>query len=75
MARIVMYNRVTEVVTDSPLELGDRLDVYRGDGPREGDQMGEATVIGLRRDGFELYVDVEGITYEQRLRRLEAEGA
>ena len=37
--------------TEQTLAVGDVLEVVRGNGPREGDHMGEATVTALDDDG------------------------
>lgn len=50
---VIMHDRETHVVVgaDTTLAVGDTLPVIRGNGPREGEQMGTATVTDFRDDG------------------------
>jgi hypothetical protein len=49
--RLVMHDRETHLELDSEPEIGDTVEVIRGNGPREGDYMGTATVTGFEADG------------------------
>jgi hypothetical protein len=53
---------------DAPLSVGDTVEVIRGNGPREGDHMGVATVTGFEDGspvlavGFGGVGEVEGVS-------------
>lgn len=49
--RLVAYNRETYLETYTEPDVGDTFEVVRGNGPREGDHIGTATVIRLADDG------------------------
>ena len=42
-----MFDREIHLDVYDPLAVGDTLDVIRGNGPREGDRMGTATVTAF----------------------------
>jgi hypothetical protein len=48
-----MYNRETDMLVppEHEIAVGDKLDVIRGNGPREGERMGTATIVGFDDDG------------------------
>jgi hypothetical protein len=45
--RLVVHDRETHLEPYTDLIVGDVLEVIRGNGPREGDRMGTATVSGF----------------------------
>lgn len=45
--RLVVHNREMHLDVYDPLAVGDTFEVVRGNGPREGDYMGTATVTGI----------------------------
>ena len=49
--QLIVHDREAHLVCYAPLEIGDTIDVVRGNGPREGDRMGTATVIEFDEDG------------------------
>lgn len=49
--RLIVHDRETQVESDSDLLLGDKLEVIRGNGPREGGHMGIAIVTGFEKNG------------------------
>jgi hypothetical protein len=56
--RIVMYDRETHVEPDrEPIRVGDRFEVFRATGRREGDRIGVATVARLKDDGPVLWME------------------
>lgn len=61
-ARLVVYDDEIHLdwYADDPLVVGSIVEVIRGNGPREGDRMGSATVTGFEDDGPVLYVHLEG---------------
>jgi hypothetical protein len=63
VGRLVMYDRETHLVPFAELLLvGDTLEIVRGNGPREGDRMGTATVVR-----FEDGVPVMDIRWDERM--------
>jgi hypothetical protein len=54
--RVVVHDRETHVYVPGGLRVGDRLGVFRGNGPREGARMGAATVAGFEDDGTPILV-------------------
>jgi hypothetical protein len=59
MKKIHVYNDVIDTPAD--LEDGERVEVIRGNGPREGESMGYATVTMPTGDQCdELKIDFEG---------------
>jgi hypothetical protein len=57
--RLHVSNRMSHLEPTRPLEMGDTVEVVRGNGPREGDVMGIATVTGFFEDGRpRLHVDL-----------------
>ena len=46
-ARLVIHDREMHLDVYEPLAVGDTLEVIRGNGPREGDHMGTATVTSF----------------------------
>src|SRR5262249_42005548 len=55
--RLLVYDRETHLEPDAALAVGDLVEIVRGNGPREGARMGEATVTGFANDGS-LILDV-----------------
>jgi hypothetical protein len=55
-AHLIVHDREMhlEVADTNTLAVGDTVDVIRGNGPREGDRMGIATVTGFASDGAPL---------------------
>lgn len=49
--RVTIYDRQTVLDLEGPPALGDRYVVVRGNGPREGERMGVAIVVGFDDDG------------------------
>lgn len=50
--RLVMYDRETHLEPHGDtIGVGDTFELIRGNGPREGDSMGTATVTGFEDDG------------------------
>ena len=49
--RLYLHDREMHLDADVDYELGDVIEVVRGNGPREGDYMGTATVTGFDDDG------------------------
>lgn len=49
--RLLAYSDEMHLRADRPLTVGDKLKVVRGNGPREGEYMGTATVTGFDDDG------------------------
>ena len=49
--RLIVHDHETHLESDGDLLLGDTLEVIRGNGPREGDHMGVATVTGFENNG------------------------
>jgi hypothetical protein len=49
--RVTIYDRRIHLDTSGVVEVGDRFDVVRGNGPREGDEMGVAIVVAIEDDG------------------------
>lgn len=45
--RLVVHDREMHLDVYDPLTIGDTVEVIRGNGPREGDRMGTATVTGF----------------------------
>lgn len=45
--RLVAYDDEMHLQPHRPLAVGDTLEVVRGNGPREGDRMGTATVAAF----------------------------
>lgn len=56
--RLLMFDREAHLDAYRPLEVGDQVPVYRGNGPREGDWMGTATVTAVGPAGPELDVQL-----------------
>ena len=54
--RIIIYNDITDVPAD--LVVGERVELIRGNGPREGASMGFATITANDENG--LVIDAEG---------------
>lgn len=64
--KLVMHDRETHLDVYGPLAIGDIFEVIRGNGPREGDRMGIATVTGFEDNGSPtLDVDIDGATAAQ----------
>jgi hypothetical protein len=60
-ARLIVHDR--EMHLDVPygvLAVGDTVEVVRGNGPREGDRMGTATVTGFENGSPVLAVHFDG---------------
>ena len=58
VGRLILYDREAHLAPDADtLRVGDTLEVVRGNGPREGEHMGTATVTGFAEDGS-LVLDV-----------------
>lgn len=51
MAKVLIYNRAIQLDVDEAPKVGDTFEVFRGNGPREGDYMGTAFVVSLDEDG------------------------
>lgn len=49
--RVLFHNREIHLDVSGRIEIGDSYPVIRGNGPREGDQMGTATVSAINPDG------------------------
>jgi hypothetical protein len=64
--RLVMYDRESHLVYEAerPLAVGDTFSVIRGNGPREGERMGTATVTALDEDG-QPTLDVHVVPYAE----------
>jgi hypothetical protein len=60
IGRVLIHDREIHVESDGPLAVGDTLDVIRGNGPREGDRMGVATVTAFENGLPVLVVDFDG---------------
>jgi hypothetical protein len=45
--RVYMHDDETHLDVHEPLAVGDVIQVFRGNGPREGDRMGTATVTAI----------------------------
>jgi hypothetical protein len=61
--KLIIYNREChfDVKSGQVLTLGDKFEAVRGNGPREGDHMGTATVVGFDDEGGpELEVHIDG---------------
>jgi hypothetical protein len=56
--KAVIYKDEIHLDTDGEFAVGDRFEVFRGDGPREGDFMGYATVTRIDDEGPELKFDL-----------------
>jgi hypothetical protein len=48
---LLVYDDGTHLEASRALAIGDTLRVIRGSGPREGDDMGTATITGFEVDG------------------------
>jgi hypothetical protein len=46
-ARLIVHNREMHLDVYGSLDVGDTVEVIRGNGPREGHRMGTATVTGF----------------------------
>jgi hypothetical protein len=46
-SRIVIYDKEIHLDVYEAVEVGDTIPVFRGNGPREGERMGTATVTGF----------------------------
>lgn len=55
-AVLVVFDREMHLDLHAPLAVGDTFDVVRGNGPREGDRMGTATVTSIEDGVPELSV-------------------
>lgn len=55
MKRIIIYNDITDVPAD--LVVGERVELVRGNGPREGESMGYATVTANDENGLEYHTE------------------
>ena len=49
--RLIFHDRETHLEAPAPLAVGDTVEVIRGNGSREGDRIGTATVTGFDEDG------------------------
>ena len=50
--RVTIYNDLIHLdAPPSGLEVGDEIPVVRGGGPRDGDRMGTAHIVGFNADG------------------------
>lgn len=49
--RLIVHDREMQLDVFGPLAVGDTVEVIRGNGPREGDRMGSATVTRIDADG------------------------
>ena len=49
--RLIVFDREAHLEMFSEPVVGDVVEVVRGNGPREGDCMGSATVTGFDNDG------------------------
>lgn len=49
--RLIVYGREMHLDVDEPLAVGDTVKIVRGNGPREGERMGVATVTGFDENG------------------------
>jgi hypothetical protein len=58
--RLLIHDREIHLDVDEPLAIGDTIDVVRGNGPREGDRMGTATVTGFEDGSPVLVVRFDG---------------
>jgi len=52
-----MYDKETWLDTDRPPVIGDRIEVIRGNGLREGETMGWATVTAITGDDIQFNVE------------------
>jgi len=52
--RLLVHDQETHLEPYGPLEVGAIVEVVRGNGPREGDRMGSATVTGFDENGAPL---------------------
>ena len=55
-ARLIVHDREMhlDVADDDQLAIGDTIEAVRGNGPREGERMGTATVTGFAENGAPL---------------------
>ena len=54
MKRVILYKDEIQVLAspdEAPPRVGERVELIRGDGPREGASMGFATIAHLGEDG------------------------
>jgi hypothetical protein len=51
VGKLIMFDKEAHVEADKDLEIGDVLDVYRGNGPREGEFMCRAIFKGYDDNG------------------------
>lgn len=50
-ARLIVHDREMHLDVYDPLAVGDTVEMIRGNGPREGDRIGTATVTGFEETG------------------------
>ena len=50
-AKLLLFDQEIHLDTTEPLSVGDTLEIFRGNGPREGDFMGTARVKGFDENG------------------------
>jgi hypothetical protein len=49
--QLILYDREIHLDTEGEVAVGDTFEVVRGNGPREGDHIGSATVTGFDEIG------------------------
>jgi len=64
-ARLIVHDREMHLETFTDLVVGDAVEVIRGNGPREGDRMGTATVTAFE-NGNPVLVVYFGVDERQR---------
>jgi hypothetical protein len=50
--RLFIYDKETHLEASSPLAVGQQFEVIRGNGPREGQRMGIATLMRFNEHGL-----------------------
>jgi hypothetical protein len=59
-ARLIIHDHEMHLEHDGELDVGDTVEVIRGNGPREGDRMGTATVTDFEHGSPVLDVRFDG---------------
>jgi hypothetical protein len=63
--RLIVHDREIHLDVDAPPAVGDSFEVIRGNGPREGDRMGTATVTAIENGEPVLEVRFDGQAGDQ----------